>query len=72
MKTYTVRTDSFLMDDFQADNLDAAIEEAFEGEIAGIKDTESLERKFARYVADGGWCWIDEDGERVFEIGEGS
>ena len=70
VKTYSVQTDSFLYDDFEAESLDAAIAEAFCGEIAGIVDEDTLRRKFARYVADGGWCAIECDDEEVLVIGE--
>lgn len=67
---FTVKTDSFMLDDFEAASLDAAIAEAFNGEGLGkITGLESLERKFAKYVADGGWCWIEQDDIRVVEIG---
>ena len=69
MTTYTVHTDAFLYDDFEADSLDDAIEIAFDGEIAGIVDVASLEKKFRRYVSDGGWCYVECGGERVIEIG---
>ena len=70
MATYTVKTDAFMHDDFEADSLDEAIEEAFAGEGLGIRDYATLLRKFPRYVADGGWCWIECDDEMVVEIGE--
>lgn len=71
MTTYTVRTDGFLCDDFEADNINEAIAEAFAGEGLGkIVDEASLYAKFEKYVADGGWCWIEEDGVRVVEIGD--
>ena len=71
MSKYTVRTDAFLCDDFDADSLNEAIEYAFDGEGLGkITDQKSLESKFTKYVEDGGWCWIECDGERVIEIGE--
>lgn len=61
MPIYSVTTDAFQMDDFEAGSLDEAIAEAFEGEIRGVKDEESLLRKFQRYVS---------DGEVVLKIGE--
>lgn len=65
---YVVETDGFGWEDV-AENLDQAIEIAFDGEGLGkITDRKSLEAKFAKYVADGGWCWIEEDGVRVVEI----
>lgn len=70
MSLYTVRTDAFMIDDFEAESLDAAVAEAFAGEIGGVKDVASLRKKFAKYEADGGWCWVEEDGERVLEIGK--
>ena len=71
MAKYTVRTDGFLCDDFECDSLDEAIAYAFDGEGLGkITDEESLRRKFQKYVADGGWCWVEEDGECVIEIGD--
>jgi len=68
-RTYTVRTDSFCYDDFAAETLDAAVTEAFAGEIAGVTSVATLERKFEKYLDDGGWCWVEEDGRRVLEIG---
>jgi hypothetical protein len=67
---YSVQTDGFSTDEFQAASLDAAIEEAFTGEGLGrITDVDSLERKFAKYVEDGGWCKIECNGQTVIEIG---
>ena len=69
MNSYTVTTDGFQYET-EADTLDAAIAEAFEGEgLCKIVDRDSLDQKFAKYVADGGWCWIEENGIRVIEIG---
>lgn len=66
---YSVQTDGFSTDDFQAASIDAAIKEAFTGEGLGrIVDEASLEKKFAKYVADGGWCRIECNGETVVEI----
>jgi hypothetical protein len=59
-----------MADEIIADDLDDAIREAFYGEIKGVTGRDSLERKFEKYVADGGWCWIEEDGVRVLEIGQ--
>lgn len=67
---YVVSTDGFSSDRFVADDLDEAIGEAFSGEGLGIKNLPSLESKFPKYVEDGAWCWIEEDGERVVEIGK--
>ncbi len=68
--TYVVKTDGFEVE-IDATSIDEAIEEAFEGEGLGkITDQPSLEQKFAKYVADGGWCWIEENGERVLTIGQ--
>lgn len=66
--SYEIATDSFGYE-CEAATLDDAIAEAFDGEIAGIVDEATLREKFARYVKDGGWCWIEADGERVVEIG---
>jgi hypothetical protein len=66
MTLYTVRTDDFLLDNFEAESLDDAIDQAFDY----ADSEESLRRKFAKYVADGGWCWIEADGGRVLEIGD--
>jgi len=66
---YVIRTDGFLWED-TAETLDEAITNAFDGEGLGkIIDRASLEAKFAKYISDGGWCWIEEDGVRVLEIG---
>lgn len=64
---YFVATDAFKWNG-RCDCLDNAIEQAFDGEIRGIVDEETLYAKFQRYVADGGWCWIECQGERVVEI----
>ena len=70
MPTYVIKTDGFEYE-CKAESLDAAIAEAFDGEGLGkIVDEASLEKKFAKYVDEGGWCWIEEDGERVLEIGD--
>jgi hypothetical protein len=69
MMTYEIATDSFGYE-CEAESIDAAIEEAFFGEIQGIVSLETLEEKFARYVSDGGWCWIEANGDRVVEIGD--
>jgi len=70
MAIFTVKTDGFMFDDFEADDLDDAIAQAFDGQGLGkITDENSLQKKFARYVRDGGWCWIECDGQRVLEIG---
>lgn len=68
-KNYVIETDAFGYET-DAESLDEAIEEAFAGEIKGITNVESLERIFAKYVTDGGWCFVEENGERVVEIGE--
>lgn len=68
MKTYTITTDA-LQTEIEAKNLNAAIKEAFDGEIKGVTHLRSLKAKFKKYVADGGWCFIEVDGERVVEIG---
>jgi hypothetical protein len=71
MTKYTVQTDGFLADELEAQTLDAAIAEAFDGEGLGrIVDEGSLYAKFEKYVADGGWCRIECDGEEVLSIGE--
>jgi len=69
LNSYTVTTDAFQAE-VEAENLNDAIEEAFDGEGLGkITDLGSLMAKFQKYVADGGWCWIEENGNRVVEIG---
>jgi hypothetical protein len=68
MKTYHIRTDAFSTK-VEATNLNAAIKEAFDGEIKGVTHLRSLKAKFKPYAADGGWCFIEVDGERVVEIG---
>ena len=70
MAIYSVRTDGFSMDDFEAESLDAAIAEAFAGEIKGVKDEETLREKFKRFAEDGGYVRIEEDGIEVLAIGE--
>jgi hypothetical protein len=69
-QNYVIKTDGFEYE-CDAKSLDAAIAEAFNGEGLGkIVDVASLEKKFAKYVDEGGWCLIEEDGKRVVEIGE--
>ncbi len=70
MALYQVATDGFDVE-IEAENLNDAIADAFDGEGLGkITDEASLRQKFQRYVADGGWCWIEKDGVRVLEIGQ--
>ena len=68
MKTFTIRTDAF-QTTIEAKTLNAAIAEAFDGEIKGVTNLRSLKAKFKKYAADGGWCFIAENGKRVVEIG---
>lgn len=70
MREYDVQTDAFGCC-VEAETLDDAIREAFEGELFGITGEAALVRKFQRYVSDGGWCRIECDGEVVLEIGKG-
>jgi hypothetical protein len=64
---YHIHTDAFSYDCW-AESLDDAIEEAFSDELDAATDEDSLREEFEQFVADGGWCWIEEDGERVVEI----
>ena len=66
MKTFTIRTDAFQAK-IEAKNLNAAINDAFDGE--GVTNLRSLKTKFKKYAEDGGWCFIEVNGERVVEIG---
>ena len=68
MKTYYISTDAG-SGEVEAKNLNAAIADYFDGEIKGVTNLRSLKSKFAKYAADGGWCFIEVDGERVVEIG---
>jgi hypothetical protein len=69
MKTYHIRTDAFSTE-IEAKSLNAAIKEAFDGEIKGVTHLRSLKSRFAKYAADGGWCAIDAGrGNRVLTIG---
>ena len=69
-QTYEIQTDAFSCE-VEAGNLDEAIEAGFDGEGLGkITDEAALHRRFRRYVADGGWCLIECDGERLVEIGQ--
>ena len=70
MATYSVQTDAFSYDDFEAESLDSAIAEAFDGEIAGLVDEDSLYAKFQRYVSDGGYVRIEENDVLVVSLGE--
>lgn len=69
MAKYTVRTDAFLCDNIEADSLDEAIEIAFRGQHPTVADLDGLELAIGDTVEDGGWCWIERDGERLVEIG---
>ena len=64
MKTYHISTDSFAQE-IEAKNLNEAIKEAFKG----VTHLRSLKAKLKKYLADGAWCFIDENGERVVELG---
>jgi hypothetical protein len=67
MKTYYIRTDAG-SGEVEAKNLNAAIADYFvDGEIKGVTNLRTLKAKFN--VEDGGWCFIEVDGERVVEIG---
>lgn len=68
MKTFTIRTDAF-QTEIEAKSLNAAINKAFDGEIKGVTNLRSLKTKFKKYAEDGGWCFIEANGERVVEIG---
>lgn len=65
MKTYYIQTDSFQVE-IKAPRLNAAIQKAFGSKANNLK---ALTRYFAPFVSDGAWCFIDEDGSRVVEIG---
>ena len=67
MSTYTIRTDADLYDAVDASSIDDAVDQATE-----FSDLSALERHINRHVADGAWCWIECDGERVVEIGSES
>ena len=68
--TYTIQTDAFSCE-IEADTLDAAIAEAFEGECMGkIDSLESLKAKFPRKVWDGEWVEIEADGKTIFSFGD--
>ena len=68
MSTYYITTDAG-SGEVEAKNLNAAIADYFDGEIKGVTDLRTLKAKFKKYVEDGGWCFIEVDGERVVEIG---
>lgn len=68
MKTYYIRTDSGSAE-IEAKNLNAAIKEHFEKRPPSVTNLRSLKTKFKTYVADGAWCFIEVDGERVVSIG---
>ena len=54
----------------EAKSLNAAIADYFETETPkGAKNLRELKARFKRYAAAGGWCFIDENDERVVEIG---
>lgn len=68
MNTFIIRTDAFSTE-VEAKNLNSAIKEAFDGEINGVTNLRSLKTRFKKYAADGGWCSIECNDERVVEIG---
>ena len=69
MKTYYFQTDAGA-GEVEAKNLNAAIAEYFEAETPkGVKNLRELKARMKKYVADGAWCFIDENDERVVEIG---
>ena len=69
MKTYYIQTDAG-SGEVEAKTLNAAIADYFEVETPkGVKTLRELKARFRKYAADGGWCFIEVDGERVVEIG---
>lgn len=69
MKTYYIQTDAG-SGEVEAKNLNAAIADYFETETPkGVKNLRELKTRMKKYVADGAWCFIDENDERVVEIG---
>lgn len=68
MSTYYIATDAG-SGEVEAKSLNAAIADYFAGEIKGVTSLRTLKEKFKKYVEEGGWCFIEVDGERVVEIG---
>jgi hypothetical protein len=66
---YTIRTDAFLADGIDAANVDAAIRQTFADEpgAASVVDVRSLAAWIER-IADGAWCWIEEDDTRIVDL----
>lgn len=63
MKTYTIKTDAGMMDDFEAENLADALDQ-FDAP-AKVRDAASFEAWLKRV---GGFGWIEEDGDRIAEV----
>lgn len=63
MKTYTIKTDAEMMDDFEAENLADALDQ-FDAP-AKVRDAASFEAWLNRV---GGFGWIEEDGVRIAEV----
>lgn len=69
MKTYYICTDAqaaFVV----AESLTEAIRWFFGRDKPHITDKHTLRREMERHLTDGAFCWIECDGERVFEIGD--
>ena len=68
MKTYYICTDAeaaFVV----AESLNEAIRWFFR-DNPNITDRRTLGLEMERFSADGAFCWIECEGERVFEIGD--
>jgi len=69
MKSYYIQTDAG-SGEVEAKSLNAAIADYFATETPkGVKNLRELKARMKKYVADGAWCFIDENDERVVEIG---
>lgn len=63
MKTYTIKTDAEMMEDFDAKTIAGALEE-FDAPD-NVRDAASFEAWLRRV---GGFGWIEEDGSRIAEV----
>jgi hypothetical protein len=68
MKHYTITTDA-MQDEIDATGIDAAVRDFFDGDF-GIVDLKTLKEKFPKYVADGAFVRIEEDGEEILSMGQ--
>lgn len=66
---YRIGTDAGSID-VDADSPDEAVAAACRHLYSGCRDVASLRAVYEPLTADGAYCWVEEDGVRVLEIGE--